>query len=42
MKRYPEWKGRLQKRFRWKTLRMEWGRYCYIDDYVWWEWEEKK
>lgn len=43
----PDWRGRVQKRFRWGRLRFELGRYCYIvhpvqggRDIVWWEWEK--
>lgn len=47
--RTPDWRGRLQKRFRWLRFRFEWGRYCYVvypiecgvRDFVWWEWELK-
>lgn len=44
--RQPDWRGRIQRRFRWLKFQFEWGRYCYIvhpveggHDYVWWEWE---
>lgn len=44
--REPDWRGQMTKRFRWRTLRREWGRYCFIvtpiegaRDFVWWEWE---
>lgn len=43
---YPDWRGRLRRRFRWRKLRFEWGRWCFIvnpiercRDIVWWEWE---
>ena len=43
----PDWKGKLQKRFRWLKLRFEWGRWCYIiepiandRDTIWWEKED--
>ena len=46
--RYPEWKGKLEKKFNWKTFHFEFGRYCYIvhpieggRDEVWWEWESE-
>lgn len=42
-----DWKGKAERRFRWLTLRLEWGRVCYIvhpvegqRDKVWWEWEK--
>ncbi len=45
----PDWRGRLEKRFRWRTLRFEWGRWCYVvhpvdggPDIAWWEWEVAK
>lgn len=44
--READWKGRLERRFRWSKFRFEWGRVCYIvypvegpRDYTWWEWE---
>jgi len=46
MKKEAEWKGKIQKKFRWFKLRFEWGRFCYIvhpaeggKDKAWWEWE---
>lgn len=47
MKRSADWKGRIEKRFRWSTFKFEWGRWCYITNamgytrFEWWEWEEK-
>jgi len=42
-----DWTGALKKRFRWKHLRFEWGRYNYvvhpvegIPDKTWWVWEK--
>jgi hypothetical protein len=46
--RRPDWKGRIRKRFRWRTFSFEWGRWCYHTDCfgreleVWWEWESDK
>jgi len=44
--REPDWRGKLEKRFRWSKFRREWGRWCFIvtpvegyGDFVWWEWE---
>jgi hypothetical protein len=44
--RPADWKGGLRRRFRWRRLRFEWGRWCYRvhpveggRDIVWWEWE---
>jgi hypothetical protein len=40
-----DWKGRRQRRFRWLTLSMAWGRWCYTTNCCghttasWWEWE---
>lgn len=42
-----DWKGMIKKRFRFKTFRFEYGRYCYVVhpvegiDFSWWEWENK-
>lgn len=45
--REPDWRGKIEKRFRWSKLRWEWGRWCYVvhpveggRDYAWWEWED--
>ncbi len=45
--REPDWRGSIQKRFRWSKLKFEWGRWCYIvshiqgqGNFAWWEWEE--
>lgn len=41
----PDWRGRLQRRFRWWRLRFEFGRWCYCTNWrgdtleQWWEWE---
>lgn len=43
--RFPDWKGRLRRRFRWSKMRMEWGRMCYVTNALgetldqWWEWK---
>lgn len=40
-----DWKGRTERRFRWRTLRFEWGRWCYQTNWcgdtlaAWFEWE---
>lgn len=41
-----DWRSAPVRKFRWRTLRREWGRYCFIvtpfvgeRDLVWWEWE---
>lgn len=45
-KKHADWKGRIERRFRWKNLRFEYGRYCYKTDCggdilnSWWEWEK--
>lgn len=42
--RFADWKGALEKRFRWRSFRFEWGRYCYKTNCCgdttdcWWEW----
>jgi len=46
MKNDPDWKGAIRKKFRWRHLKFEWGRWCYKTDCfgkenkVWWEWED--
>ena len=46
--RSPDWKGKLQKKFRFRYFRFEFGRYCYVvhpvegvRDFIWWEWMNK-
>lgn len=40
-----DWKGAIKKRFRWRTLRFEYGRWCYQTNCfggvlaMWFEWE---
>jgi len=40
-----DWGGRLERRFRWRHLRFEWGRWNYETDCCggtvrhWWVWE---
>lgn len=47
MHTHADWKGRLARRFRWSTWRMEWGRMCYSTNWrgdtlaSWWEWERR-
>ena len=42
-----DWKGALRRRFRWRTLRFEWGRWCFKTNYcgetlaTGWEWENE-
>lgn len=44
-KRYPDWKGKIEKRWRWARFKFEWGRWCYnincLEQTIkmWWEWE---
>jgi hypothetical protein len=40
-KRDAEWGGKMEKRWRWSKLRMEWGRFYYKRNRggVWWQWE---
>ena len=43
----PDWRGRIEKRFKWSTFSFEWGRLCYCTNCcgdttdLWWEWENK-
>lgn len=45
MTRQADWKGPVELRFRFRTFRKEWGRYCYRTNafgqatHMWWEWE---
>lgn len=47
MRRYADWKGKIEKRFRISKWRFENGRYCYTTNCCgdtiecWWEWENK-
>lgn len=44
---HPDWKGRIEERFRWSKFRFEFGRWCYNTNCFgdetksWWEWEKK-
>lgn len=47
--REPDWCGRRLRRFRLRTFRFEFGRWCYIvhpvegfHDIAWWKWEDTK
>lgn len=47
--REPDWRGKIERRFRWLKLRFDWGRMCYVvhpvegaPDRSWWEWESLK
>lgn len=44
---YPDWIGKIEKKFRWRHLRFEYGNWCYITNYCgetiayWWVWENE-
>lgn len=47
--RDPDWRGKRIQRFRWRKLRREYGRWCFIvaphknvSDFSWFEWENGK